>query len=221
MPDDFTFVMITGDGGMDTGMGSAIGTALRNHKMIILEYDNEGYMNTGAQLSNSTPMGHMTSTSGVGKKQQGKPFHHKDTAQIMAFTHIPYVFTGTEAFPQDLVMKAAKAQWYAQTEGMAYGKLLITCPLNWKSDDRDGEKVVHAAVDSCFFPLYEVERGQTAITYNPETRNKRVSLADWLKYMGKSKHLLKEENRGMLAEFEREVQRRWEILKARHEHPLL
>ena len=40
--------MITGDGGMDIGMGPAIGTALRNHKMIILEYDNEGYMNTGA-----------------------------------------------------------------------------------------------------------------------------------------------------------------------------
>ena len=58
LKDDFTFVMITGDGGMDIGMGPAIGAALRNHKMIILEYDNEGYMNTGAQLSYSTPMGH-------------------------------------------------------------------------------------------------------------------------------------------------------------------
>ena len=28
VPDDVTFVMITGDGGMDIGMGSAIGTAL-------------------------------------------------------------------------------------------------------------------------------------------------------------------------------------------------
>lgn len=221
VPEDFTFVMITGDGGMDIGMGSAIGTALRNHNMIILEYDNEGYMNTGAQLSYSTPLGHMTSTSGVGKKQQGKPFHHKDTAQIMAATHIPYVFTGTEAFPQDLVMKAAKAQWYAQNEGMVYGKLLITCPLNWKSDDREGEKIVHAAVNSCFFPLYEVERGQTNITYDPDARNKRVPLSDWLKYMGKSKHLLREENHDMLAEFEREVQRRWSILKAKHENPLL
>ncbi|MCL6587945.1 MAG: pyruvate synthase, partial [Anoxybacillus sp.] len=38
--DDVTFVMVTGDGGMDIGMGSAIGTALRNHKLIMLEYDN-------------------------------------------------------------------------------------------------------------------------------------------------------------------------------------
>ena len=99
LKDDFTFVMITGDGGMDIGMGPAIGAALRNHKMIILEYDNEGYMNTGAQLSYSTPMGHRTSTSNVGKHQGGKVFHHKDTAQIMAATNIPYVFTGSEAYP--------------------------------------------------------------------------------------------------------------------------
>ncbi|MMZ64426.1 Pyruvate synthase subunit PorB [compost metagenome] len=104
---------------------------------------------------------------------------------------------------------------------MAYGKLLIACPLNWKSNDRDGESIVGAAVNSCFFPLYEVERGQTTITYNPEARNKKVPLTEWLKYMGKTKHLLKEENKGILDEFEREVERRWDILKAKHEHPLL
>ena len=56
--------------------------------------------------------------------------------------------------------KAAKAQWYANHEGMAYGKLLISCPLNWRTDDRAGVDIVQAAVDSCFFPLYEIERGR-------------------------------------------------------------
>lgn len=219
--DDITFVMVTGDGGMDIGMGSAIGTALRNHKMIILEYDNEGYMNTGSQLSYSTPMGHMTSTSNIGKEQHGKPFHHKDTAQIMAATNIPYVFTGTEAFPQDLVKKAAKAQWYAKNEGMVYGKILIACPLNWKSADHLGHEIVQKAVDSCFYPLYEVEHGVTNITYNPEDKDKRVNVSDWLKMMGKTKHMLKPENAEMLGEFEHEVERRWQRLKARHENPYL
>lgn len=219
--DDFTFVMVTGDGGMDIGMGSAIGTALRNHKMIILEYDNEGYMNTGSQMSYSTPLGHRTSTTNIGEKKYGKTFHHKDTAQIMAATNIPYVFTGTEAFPQDLVKKAAKAQWYAQNVGMVYGKLLITCPLNWRSNDRDGEKIMKAAVDSCFFPLYEVEQGETNITYNPEKRNKKIPLSEWLKYMGKTRHLLKEENKHILEEFEREVERRWNVLKIKHETPYI
>ncbi len=218
---DATFVMVTGDGGMDIGMGSAIGTALRGHKLIMLEYDNEGYMNTGSQLSYSTPFGHMTSTSNVGKAQKGKAFHHKDTAQIMASTNIPYVFTGTEAFPQDLLKKAAKAQWYAQNVGTVYGKLLITCPLNWKSEDRYGQTIVEAAVNSNFFPLYEVEQGVTNITYDPEAKNKKIPLSDWLKYMGKTKHLLTEENKDMLIEFETEVEKRWQRLKAKHENEYL
>ncbi|MFS0861942.1 thiamine pyrophosphate-dependent enzyme [Fredinandcohnia sp. 179-A 10B2 NHS] len=221
LSDDFTFVMVTGDGGMDIGMGPAIGTALRNHKMIILEYDNEGYMNTGSQLSYSTPMGHMTSTSNVGSFQNGKPFHHKDTAQIMAATHIPYVFTGTEAFDRDLLKKAAKAQWYAQNEGLVYGKILITCPLNWKSKDHLGRSIVEAAVDSCFFPLYEVEHGITTVTYDPEAKKKRIDVTGWLELMGKTKHLLKEESSEMLQLFRDEVERRWRMLKAKHESPYL
>jgi pyruvate ferredoxin oxidoreductase alpha subunit len=221
LPDDFTFVMITGDGGMDIGMGPAIGAALRNHKMIILEYDNEGYMNTGAQLSYSTPIGHRTSTSNVGKKQAGKLFHHKDTAQIMAATNIPYVFTGSESYPQDLVKKAAKAQWYAQNEGLVYGKILITCPLNWLSEDQEGTNIIDAAVCSNFFPLYEVENGITNITYNPEEKSKKVTVAEWLGSMGKTKHMTKPENAESLASFDQEVERRWNRLKAKHENPYL
>lgn len=221
LQDDFTFVMVTGDGGMDIGMGPAIGAALRNHKMIIIEYDNEGYMNTGAQLSYSTPLGHRTSTSNIGKVQKGKTFQHKDTAQIMAATNIPYVFTGSEAYPQDLVKKAAKAQWYAQNEGLVYGKILIACPLNWISSDDQGTNIVDAAVNSCFFPLYEVEKGQTTITYNPEEKSKRIPLTDWLKTMGKTRHLTKPENAEALAEFEQEVERRWKVLQAKHENPYL
>ncbi len=221
LKDDFTFVMVTGDGGMDIGMGPAIGAALRNHKMIILEYDNEGYMNTGAQLSYSTPLGHMTSTSNVGKFQGGKLFHHKDTAQIMAATNIPYVFTGSEAYPQDLLKKAAKAQWYAQNEGLVYGKILIACPLNWRSEDQLGSNIVGAAVDCCFFPLYEVERGVTTITYNPEEKNKRIPVVEWLKTMGKTRHLAKPEYEQSLKAFEDEIERRWQRLKAKHENPYL
>ncbi|WP_438432839.1 thiamine pyrophosphate-dependent enzyme [Gorillibacterium sp. sgz500922] len=221
LKDDFTFVMVTGDGGMDIGMGPAIGAALRNHKMIIIEYDNEGYMNTGAQLSYSTPMGHRTSTSNVGKDKGGKPFHHKDTAQIMAATHIPYVFTGSEAYPQDLLKKAAKAQYYAQNEGLVYGKILIACPLNWLSEDDLGTEIVSEAVDSCFFPLYEVEQGITTITYNPEEKGKKIPLSGWLKSMGKTRHLLKPEYAEAYASFEQEVERRWNMLKAKHENPYL
>jgi len=219
--DDITFVMVSGDGGMDIGTGAALGAAVRNHRLIIVEYDNQGYMNTGAQLSYSTPFGHRTSTSNVGPGEHGKSFHHRDTPQIMAATNIPYVFTGVEGFPDDLLEKGAKAQWYAQNEGMAYGKILISCPLNWLTADDAGVDVLRGAVDSCFFPLYEVERHVTTITYDPEPLGRRISMADWLGSMGKTKHLLRPDFADDLAQIEAEIERRWERLKAMHESPVL
>ena len=68
---------------------SALGTALRRHHLLLFEYDNGGYMNTGYQLSYSTPMGAKSSTSHLGKTQYGKTFFHKDMPQIMAATHLP------------------------------------------------------------------------------------------------------------------------------------
>jgi pyruvate ferredoxin oxidoreductase alpha subunit len=219
--DDITFVMISGDGGMDIGMGPALGAAHRNHRMMILEYDNQGYMNTGAQLSYSTPFGHRTSTSEVGSKMSGKRYHHKDTAQIFAACHLPYVFTASEGYPEDLMRKVAKAQWYAKREGLVYGKILSFCPLNWRTTDDAAEPVLQAAIDSCFFPLYEVERGHTTLTFDPDAAGRRKPVSEWLKLMGKSKHLTSPKNAEILNGIQTEVDRRWRRLKALHEHPEL
>ncbi|MGE0358744.1 MAG: thiamine pyrophosphate-dependent enzyme [Burkholderiales bacterium] len=218
---DITFVMISGDGGMDIGMGPAIGAAIRNHRMMILEYDNQGYMNTGAQLSYSTPLGHRTATSEVGRKLPGKRYHHKDTAQIFAACHLPYVFTASEGYPEDLMRKVAKAQHYAKNEGLVYGKILSYCPLNWKVADDAGQPVLQAAIDSCFFPLYEIEHGHTTITYDPDAAGRRHPVSDWLGLMGKTKHLLKPANAGIVAGIQAETERRWARIKAMHDNPLL
>jgi pyruvate ferredoxin oxidoreductase alpha subunit len=218
---ELTFVMVSGDGGMDIGMGPALGTAHRNHHMMILEYDNQGYMNTGAQQSYATPRGHRTSTSEVGSRGGGKRFHHKDSAQIFAATHIPYVFTAAEGYPEDFMRKVAKAQWYAKREGLTYGKVLSSCPLNWKMGDDDSIEVLQEAIDSCFFPLYEVEHGHTTITYDPDALGRRRPARDWLKNMGKTRHMLRPENAADLESLEAEIDRRWRRLKAMHEHPEL
>ncbi len=222
LPEDLeiTFVMVTGDGGNDIGMGPTIGAAVRNHRMIILEYDNQGYMNTGSQLSFSTPMGHRTSTSNVGPCQVGKSTHHKDTAQIMAATHIPYVFTASEADYKDLMKKAAKASEYCK-DGLVFGKILSACPLNWASPDDQGAVICQKAIDCNFFPLYEVEFGKTTLTYDPEAKGKKVPLSDWLKTMGKTRHLMKPENKELLESIEKEIDRRWQRIKAMSENPLL
>ena len=218
---DITFVMVTGDGGMDIGLGPTVGAALRGHPMIVLEYNNEGYMNTGNQLSYSTPLGHATSTSHVGPKQTGKWFHEKDMAQIMAASGAPYVFTSVEGLGTDLVKKGAKSQWHTKQGHFVYGRVLSVCTLSWRSDEHLGTKLVQAAVDSCAWPAFEIENGITTINYDPEEKGKRIPLSDFLGMMGKTKHLLKPENAEVLAELERETERRWRRLRAMHEHPLL
>lgn len=216
-----TFLMVSGDGGMDIGMGSALGTALRGHNLIIFEYDNGGYMNTGYQLSYSTPMGARSSTSHIGKEQYGKTFFHKDMPELMAATHIPYVATVAESNPTDFIRKAAKAAAYAKDFGTAYIKAISACPLNWNDKPNLERSVIAAAVDCCYFPLYEVERGITTLNYNPIAQKKVIPVTEWLGMMGRTKHLAKEEYREITDRIQAEVDRRFARLCARAEHPLL
>lgn len=218
---EIAFVMVSGDGGMDIGMGSAIGTALRNNHLILFEYDNGGYMNTGYQLSYSTPMGAKSSTSHVGPNQYGKNFFHKDTPMIMAATNIPYVATVAECNPADFLKKAAKAKAYAAEHGMAYLKALSACPLNWGDKPNTERRVIQAGVDCCYFPLYEVERGITKITYDPEAAGKKLPAADWLGMMGRTKHLMNERYADVVQAIQNEIDHRWLRLKARNDCELL
>ncbi len=220
-PGDIVFIMVSGDGGMDIGMGSALGTALRGHRLLLFEYDNGGYMNTGYQLSYSTPKGARSSTSHVGDNQYGKTFFHKDMPQIMAATGIPYVATVAESNPTDFIRKAAKAAWYAKNKGTAYVKAISACPLNWNDKPATERKVIEAAVDCCYFPLYEVEKGKTILSYDPEKIRKKKPVVDWLSMMGRTKHLAKEEYKEVVEEMQNEIDRRFKILQIKNEHPEL
>ena len=214
---DIIFIMVSGDGGMDIGMGSALGTALRGHRLLIFEYDNGGYMNTGYQLSYSTPLGARSSTSHVGSRQYGKTFFHKDMPGIMAATGIPYVATVAESNPTDFMKKAAKAAYYAKTEGTAYVKAISACPLNWNDKPATERKVIEAAVNSCYFPLYEVEHGVTKLSYDPEKTGKKIPVIDWLSMMGRTKHLKKPEYAHVVARMQQEIDARFAAIKKKAE----
>ena len=218
-PGDIIFIMVSGDGGLDIGMGSAIGTALRGHRLLIFEYDNGGYMNTGYQLSYSTPLGAKSSTSHVGKAQYGKTFFHKDMPQIMAATGMPYVATVAESNPMDFHKKAAKAAHYAKTTGTAYVKAISACPLNWNDKPATERKVIEAAVNCCYFPLYEVEEGRTKLSYDPEKRGEKIPVIEWLSMMGRTKHLQKEEYQTVVNALQGEIDQRFYALKKKTETP--
>ncbi len=104
-------------------------------------------------------------------------------------------------------------------EGMVFGKLFSDCPLNWRHPDNNGQEVIQAGVDCNFFPLYEVERGITTLNYDPEAKGKKVPVTEWLKLTGKTKHLLKEQNKDIVDRFQAEVDRRFARIKAMSENP--
>ena len=212
--EDITIIAISGDGGMDIGMDQVIGAALRNDPFIMLEYDNKGYMNTGAQMCYTGIKGQRNSNAHIGPQQRGKTTHHKDTLEILRGTHCSYLFQAAESQPVDMIRKARKAQQTAREGGFVYGRFWSTCPLNWGMKESNGPAAVKAAVDSCLFPLYEVEKGITTLNHDPEKRNKKVPVTDAFKLMGAGfSHMIKPDFADIVAEVQGEVDRRWKRLK--------
>lgn len=206
-----TFVMVSGDGGMDIGMGSAIGATLRNDGFILFEYDNGGYMNTGYQQSYSTPDGALSATSHSPKdaKRNGS---YKNTPFILAAAGASYVATVAESNVADFRKKAKKAAKYAANGNFAYIKALSACPLNWGDSPSTERQNIATAVNSCYFPLYEIENGNVTISYNPEKSNRKCDVREWFKYMKRTKYLLSDEHKDTLDAIQKDVDERWKLL---------
>ena len=72
-------------------------------------------------------------------------------------------------------------------------------------------------MNCCYFPLYEVERGITKLSYDPEKQGKKIPVIDWLSMMGRTKHLQKDEYRDVVEKLQQETDRRFAELKKRAE----
>jgi pyruvate ferredoxin oxidoreductase alpha subunit len=178
-------------------------------------------MNTGYQLSYSTPLGARSATSHIGTAENGKSFMQKDNPQIFSASGTKYVATVSESEPVDFIKKASKAQYYAQNKGTAYIKALSACPLNWNDNPKTERRVIAKAVDCCYHPLYEVENGITKINYNPELKNNKIPVYEWLKMMGRTKHLINEKYSDIVKALQDEIDFRWNRLKEKDSNPLL
>jgi pyruvate ferredoxin oxidoreductase alpha subunit len=214
--ENVTVIAVSGDGGDDIGMDQVIAAALRNDPFIFLEYDNKGYMNTGAQMCYSGFKGQKNSNAHVGPAQQGKTTHHKDIIEIMRGTYAPYLFQAAECQPLDMIRKARRAQQIVREEhGFAFGKVFSTCPLNWGLQEARCPQAVAKVVDACLHPLYEVDHGKTTINYDPEAKGKKIPVTEAFANMGAGfVHLAKPEFAKLMEDTQKHVDFRWARLKA-------
>lgn len=209
--DNYKFITFGGDGGTyDIGLQSLSGAMERNHDMVYVCYDNGAYMNTGIQRSSATPMYADTTTTPVGSQSDGKLQNRKDLAAILAAHDIPYV--GQSTFLgnfSDLHKKAEKAIY---TKGACFLNVMAPCPRGWRYNTEDIMEICKLGVETCYWPLFEVEQGTWILNYEPK---KKLPIEDFLMKQGRFKHLFKKGNEHLIEQFQAEVDRRWEELQFR------
>ena len=210
--DDIKFIGFGGDGGTyDIGLQSLSGAMERGHDILMVCYDNEAYMNTGVQRSSATPPGAATTTSPAGKVIPGKQGYRKDLTGILAAHRIPYVAQASPSHWQDLVKKVEKA---LEIKGPKFINVLMPCTLGWGFVQDQGISIAKLAVDTCFWPLYEVENGKWTVTYKPQEKK---SIAEFVEKQGRFSHLKKEKNRYIVDEMQKQVDKDWADLLKRAE----
>uniref|UniRef100_A0A7C5Z7F2 Pyruvate ferredoxin oxidoreductase n=1 Tax=Caldicellulosiruptor owensensis TaxID=55205 RepID=A0A7C5Z7F2_9FIRM len=206
---EFKFIAFGGDGGTyDIGLQSLSGAMERGHNMVYVCYDNGAYMNTGIQRSSATPLYADTTTSPQGKVLPGKMQPRKDLTEVMVAHGIPYVAQTAFITPnlKDLIEKAEKALY---TDGPAFLNVLAPCPRGWRYETSKLIEISKLAVDTCFWPLYEVVNGQYRLTYKPK---EKLPVVEFLKTQGRFRHLFKKGNEHLIEQIQQEVDRRWERL---------
>ena len=207
------FICFGGDGGTyDIGIQALSGAMERGHDMTYVCYDNGAYMNTGIQRSSATPQFADTTTSPAGAVIPGKMQVRKDLTEIMVSHHLPYV-AQTAAYMnfKDLYEKAEKAIY---TKGAKFLNVLSPCPRGWGYPTEDLMKLNKLAVETCYWPMYEVENGVYHITYKPA---KKLPVEEFLKPQKRFKHMFKPGNEWMIEKFQEEVDKRWNELLAKEE----
>ncbi|OQB14996.1 MAG: Pyruvate synthase subunit PorB [Firmicutes bacterium ADurb.Bin193] len=205
---DIKFIAFGGDGGTyDIGLQSLSGAMERGHDMVYVCYDNGAYMNTGIQRSSATPTFADTTTSPAGSVIPGKTQLKKDLTLIMANHNIPYV---AQSAPignfKDLHEKAEKAIY---TPGAAFLNVMAPCPRGWRYDTPMLMQICKLAVDTCIWPLFEVENGKYKVNYKPKNK---LPVEEFLKVQGRFRHMFKKGNEWMIEKFQKDIDEKWEML---------
>jgi pyruvate ferredoxin oxidoreductase beta subunit len=191
-----------GDGGTsDIGIQALSGAAERGDDFLFMCYDNEGYMNTGVQRSGTTPQWAITTNTPFKGKQERK----KDVPAIMTAHGIDYVATASAAYPLDLYDKIKKA---LSLQGTKYIHIHTPCPPGWGFEPRYGIKIGRLAVETGYFDLYEVERGEFRLTGASEKlveKRQLVPVREYLKTQSRFRVMTDEQ----VAEVQAQVDSKW------------
>ncbi|MDR0778379.1 MAG: pyruvate ferredoxin oxidoreductase [Methanomassiliicoccaceae archaeon] len=213
--EDVRFVAFAGDGGTyDIGFQALSGALERGHQMMYVCMNNEAYMNTGIQRSGATALGASTTTSPAGSVIPGKVGYPKDLTMIVASHNIPYVAQVSPHNWRDMIAKCGKG---FECKGPAFINAMSPCPRGWRTDPSDTIALALLSVETCVWPLYEVENGNYRLTAESakiaEGKLAKRPLTDWLNAQGRFKHLMKDKWRDLIEDAQADIDKKWERLQ--------
>jgi pyruvate ferredoxin oxidoreductase beta subunit len=163
-------------------------------------------MNTGIQRSSATPEGAWTTTTPVGVNSPGKVGPKKDLVAFSLAHRVDYVATACTSYWSDFITKVRKA---AEIDGPALIHAIAPCPLGWRFPTDQTIQMGRLAVQSRYFPLFEVERGKYKMSINPH----QVPLEDFLRLQGRFSHLFQPQFAQELTALRTQVEQRWAALQ--------
>lgn len=200
----YYFIAFGGDGASyDIGFQAISGAMERGHRMLYVCYDNQAYMNTGTQRSSATPFGANVTTAPSGKVHKGKEQFNKNLTEIFVAHNIPYVAQASIHNYKDLMEKVQKAQ---EKDGPSFMNIIASCNRGWRVKPEQAVEMCRLAVETCYWPLYEVDEGAYKLNYKPKDK---LPIIEWLKMQGRFEQMLRPENKDMIDKFQAEVDRRW------------
>ncbi len=139
-------IVFAGDGAIyDIGNGPFNYALGENNDITWVIYNNEGYMNTGAQKSGATRFGSDRSTSPIGRKYAGKTtLHRRIISQAMAISHV-YAAKLTIDNPQYAIKILKEAIAY---NGPSVVEFFSACPQGQQSPDWVGPLISRMMVEA-------------------------------------------------------------------------
>jgi len=189
-PTDPNVVVLAGDGStFDIGFGLLAGMFERKENITYVCFDNEGYQNTGAQSSGSSPFGSNTTTTPIGRESFGVDLDKKNMISFALSQNVPYVATASVANIIDLKNKIEESKKYI---GPKYIQVLVPCVPGWGIDAKDTIKIAKLAVETGFYPIIEYANG--ILTKKTKIKNPAPKIEEYLKLQARFKHLFKKEN---------------------------
>lgn len=204
---DIKFIVFAGDGGTyDIGFQSLSGAMERWHNMLYICLDNGAYMNTGIQRSSATPTYADTTTSPAGSVIPGKLQQRKDLTRIMASHGIPYVAQASPSHWPNFMKNVRKA---LEIKGPKFINVFTPCHRGWRTRTDDAILLSRLAVETCFWPIYEVENGVTRVIFKPK---KKKPITEFLKPQGRFRHLFEPGKEKLIEQIQEMIDKNWEKL---------